>query len=249
VRWTVSLLLLGAFAAIPAQGAAPGAAADLGVRGVVHAVRDATIASDVASRVVRLPVQEGEAFRAGDVLVEFDCDKPRAELRAAEAEAQVNRIAADNARLLDARRAIGRIEVQAANARFEKAKAAADALDIRVRDCRIVAPFSGRVAELRLHEHEMAAPGQALMRLVDAGSLEIDLIVPSTWLGWLRIGSTLSVRIEETGLTYGASVSRTAAAVDPVSQTVKITAVFQPGDISAVLPGMSLEARFPQPGK
>lgn len=247
MRWTVGLLFLSTLAALPARAVSAGVAADLGIRGVVHAVQDAMIASDIASRVDRLPLREGDAFRAGDVLVEFDCDKPRAELRAAEAEAQVNRIAADNARLLDARRAIGRIEVQAANARYEKAKAAAEALNVRVRDCRIVAPFSGRVAEMRIHEHEMAAPGQALMRLVDAGSLEIDLIVPSTWLGWLRIGSPLSVKIEETGLSYAASVSRTAAAVDPVSQTIKITARFQPGDISAVLPGMSLEARFQQP--
>lgn len=239
MRWAAAILVLGA---IPALAETEG-----GVRGVVRAVRDATVASDLGSKVVRLPVREGEPFRAGDVLVEFDCEKARAELRAAEAETQVNRIAYENARLLDDRHAIGRIEVQAGKARFDKAQATSDALGVRVRDCRIVAPFAGRVAETRIHEHEMASPGQALMRIVDAGALEIDLIVPSTWLGWLRVGSNLSVRVEETGLTYAARVARTAAAVDPVSQTIKITAQFRPGDISAVLPGMSLEARFDHP--
>lgn len=227
--------------------ALPAAAEGDSVRGVVRALRDASIATDLNSRVVQIPFREGEAFKAGDTLVAFDCDKAMAELRSAQAEDQVNRIAYDNAQQLDRRQAIGRIEVQAAKAKWEKARAAAEALQVRVRDCRIAAPFAGRVAELRIHEHEMSTPGQPLMRIVDAGSLEIDLIVPSSWLVWLRAGTPLAVRIDETGLGYAARVARTAAAVDPVSQTIKITAHFAPGDIAAVLPGMSLDARFDRP--
>ncbi|MDR7035666.1 RND family efflux transporter MFP subunit [Methylobacterium sp. BE186] len=229
-------------AALPAA-----AEGDASVRGVVRALRDASVATDLNSRVVQLPFREGDAFKAGDTLVAFDCDKATAELRSAQAEDQVNRIAFDNAQQLDRRQAIGRMEVQAAKAKWEKARAAAEALQVRVRDCRILAPFGGRVADLRIHEHEMSTPGQALMRIVDAAALEIDLIVPSAWLVWLRAGTPLSVRVDETGLSYAARVARTAAAVDPVSQTIKITAHFAPGDIAAVLPGMSLDARFDRP--
>ncbi|MEA1834543.1 efflux RND transporter periplasmic adaptor subunit [Methylobacterium durans] len=243
-RGVLRSILLPILALAAAQAAAEG---DAGVRGVVRALRDASVATDLNGRVVQLPFREGEAFKAGDTLVAFDCDKAMAELRSAKAEDQVNRIAYDNAQQLDRRQAIGRIEVQAAKAKWEKAQAAAEALQVRVRDCRILAPFAGRVAELRIHEHEMSTPGQPLMRIVDAGALEIDLIVPSAWLVWLKPGAPMSVRIDETGLGYGARVVRTAAAVDPVSQTIKITAHFAPGDIGAVLPGMSLDARFDRP--
>jgi membrane fusion protein, multidrug efflux system len=224
------------------------AQSDPPVRGVVRAVRDASIASDLTARILKLPFREGESFKAGDTLVAFDCDKPEAELRAAEAEDAVNRIALDNAQQLDRRHAIGKIEVQAAKAKWDKAHAAAEALRFRARDCRIVAPFAGRVAELRAREFEMPATGQPLLRIVDAGALEIDLIVPSAWLVWLKAGTPLQVKVDETGKSYPAKVIRTAAAVDPVSQTIKITAGFAAADTSAVLPGMSLDAAFERPG-
>ncbi|MGD3980087.1 HlyD family efflux transporter periplasmic adaptor subunit, partial [Xanthomonas citri pv. citri] len=85
-------------------------------------------------------------------------------------------------------------------------------------------------------------------RLVGDGELEIDLIVPSPWLVWLREGAPLSAKIDETGRTYAGRVSRTAAAVDPVSQTIKITAAFAEPLSGAVLPGMSLDATFERVG-
>lgn len=233
---TVIVLALAALPAL-AQSEPP-------IRGVVRAIRDASVATDLNARILTLPFREGASFNAGDTLVTFDCDRTEAESRAAEAETAINRIAFDNAQLLDRRHAIGRVEVQAAKARWEKAQASADALRVRVRDCRIVAPFTGRVAEMRAREHEMPVAGQPLLRIVDTTALEIDLIVPSAWLAWLRIAAPLQVKVDETGKTYAAKVIRTAAAVDPVSQTIRITAAFAPGDISAVLPGMSLDAAF-----
>lgn len=235
--------VLVSLAALPAM-----AQSDPPVRGVVRAVRDASIATDLNARIMKLPFREGESFKAGDTLVAFDCDRPEAEMRSAEAEDAVNRIAFDNAQQLDRRHAIGKIEVQAAKAKWDKAHAAAEALRFRVRDCRIVAPFNGRVAELKAREFEMPANGQPLLRIVDAGALEIDLIVPSAWLVWLKSGTPLQVKVDETGKAYAAKVVRTAAAVDPVSQTIKITAGFAAGDTSAVLPGMSLDATFERSG-
>ncbi len=224
-------------------GSVASAGTDAPIRGVVRAVREANIATDVNARILSIPYRDGDSFAAGAELVVFDCDKTQADLRSAEAEVQVNRLALDNAQQLDRRRAIGRIEVQSAKAKWEKAQAGAEALRFRVRDCRIVAPFDGRVAELRVHAHEIPAPGQPFLRIVDAGALEIDLIVPSAWLVWLRTGTPLSVRVDEIGRTYAARVARTAAAVDPVSQTIRITATFD-GDAAGALPGMSLDAQF-----
>lgn len=224
-------------------GSAAFAGTDGSVRGVVRAVREANIATDVNARILSLPYRDGDSFAAGADLVVFDCDRLKADLRAAEAEVQVNRLALDNAQQLDRRRAIGRIEVQSAKAKWEKAEAGAEALRFRVRDCRIVAPFDGRIAELRAHAYEIPAPGQPFLRIVGDGALEIDLIVPSAWLAWLEAGTPLSVRVDEIGRTFPARVKQTAGAVDPVSQTIRITATFD-GEAAGALPGMSLDASF-----
>ena len=84
------------------------------------------------------------------------------------------------------------------------------------------------------------------MKIIKSGDLEIELIVPSKWLVWLREGEKFQFSIEETARSYPAAIKRIATAVDPVSQTVKIF-----GELSAdewVLSGMSGTAHFQRDG-
>ena len=66
-------------------------------------------------------------------------------------------------------------------------------------------------------------------------------------MSWLRSGTNFTFRIDETGESVTASVLRVGAAVDPVSQTVKIMARLPEGR-ATVLPGMSGTADFKRTG-
>ncbi len=59
-------------------------------------------------------------------------------------------------------------------------------------------------------------------RLAEAEALEIEMIVPSRWLSWLKPGDDFKVQIEENGKTYPARVVRLGGRVDPVSQSIKV---------------------------
>ena len=93
---------------------------------------------------------------------------------------------------------------------------------------------------------EIPAANAPVMTVVDDSSLELDLIVPSTWLRWVKPGSEFDFSIDELGTSFRAKVARLGAKVDAVSQTIKITGVFinRP---DSVLAGMSGTARFPTP--
>ena len=52
------------------------------IRGVVRAVRQATISSEAALRAVEVPFREGDRFKRGDLLVAFDCRRQIAEYEA-----------------------------------------------------------------------------------------------------------------------------------------------------------------------
>ncbi len=217
------------------------------VRGLVRATDDALISTELNSRILEITRREGEDFKKGDVLVRFDCRKYETELKAALAEEAFNRIALDNSVALDKRKAIGRFDVEQNRARFEKAKAQAETLANQVDECTISAPFDGRVAEMRAKAFEMSKPNEPLMRLVNTDRLEIELIVPSLWLRWIKPGLKFGVVVDETETRHDATVQRIAATVDFVSQTVKIMAVFAEGARN-ILPGMSLTAELKQPG-
>lgn len=221
----------------------PAHASDL--RGFVRALDDAVIATELNARVVLLPFQEGDSFQKGDVLIGFECAKHVSDLRAAQAEQRLNAVALESSEALNRRGAGGSFDVRQNRARLEKAQAAVEGLQARVKECEIRAPFAGRIGEMKIRLHEMTTPNQPLFRIVSASRLEVDLVAPSSYMVWLKIGRRFEARIEETGQTKGARVTRMPAAVDPVSQTIKITATLD--DSVDVLPGMAVSSQLAPP--
>jgi RND family efflux transporter MFP subunit len=213
------------------------------VRGLVRAVDEALISTELSARILEITHREGEAFSKGDLLVRFDCAKYQSELDAARAEEEFNNIALKNSIELDKRKAVGRFDVAQNRARYNKAVAQAKTLAAQVDECVVSAPFDGRIAEMRAKAYEMSRPGEPLMKIVNTDLLEIELIVPSVWLRWIRSGQKFRVTVDETAAVYDAMVQRIAPSVDSISQTVKIMAVFaEPA--ADILPGMSLDAQI-----
>jgi multidrug efflux pump subunit AcrA (membrane-fusion protein) len=117
----------------------------------------------------------------------------------------------------------------------------------RISQCEVRAPFSGRVAQALVREHETPSPNTPLLSIVSDRDLEVHLVVPSHWLAWLKKGHQMTFSVDETGAQLSVQVRHIAATVDAVSQTVRIVGVFDDDAAQAVLPGMSGLAKFKQP--
>lgn len=215
-------------------------------RGVLRSAGEATLASDVNVPIVRLPFREGQTFAKGDILVALYCDRFEAELKIAEAEARGHLAAYESAAHLARMKAAGALEVTIARAQMEKSAASVQAARVRVNQCRIMAPFDGRVSEVVAREHDTPAVNAPIIRILDHRRIEVDLIVPSRWLTWLREGAPFKFHVEDVGTSIDGRVSRIGAAVDAVSQTVKITGTLSLGQQPSanILPGMSGAATF-----
>jgi membrane fusion protein, multidrug efflux system len=235
-------LASGALAADPIEGPEKDK-----VRGIVRAVDMAMISTQLPARAAKIAFQEGERFRKGDILVAFDCRKQRAELASAEAQQLEMTLNLDNFKVLQRVQAAGQHDLRVSQARVAKASAEADVLRAHIDECSVVAPFDGRVLELSLHEHEIPAPGKAFIGLVAEGALEIDLIVSSKWIQNLKIGTEFTFFVDETQSSETAIIKRVGAAVDPISQTIKIVAVFK-NAVTDILPGMSGTGQFDKLG-
>ncbi|WP_422678242.1 efflux RND transporter periplasmic adaptor subunit [Bosea beijingensis] len=216
---------------------------DTPVRGVVRPVDQAAISSELAARITELPRKEGQSFRKGDLLAAFDCRRHQAEAQAAEAAFREARIAHESQVYLQRNQAGSRYDSETAKARADKAGAEAASLAVRLDQCRVNAPFNGRIAELGVYVHETPAPGKPFLTIIDDSALEVELIVPSAWLGWLKQGTAFAFAVDETGGSYSSHIARIGAAVDPVSQTIKVVGTLDSPD-GRVMAGMSGSASF-----
>ena len=217
------------------------------VRGVVRPKTLASISTDLAVAVGRTPVLEGGRFKRGDLLMSFDCRRYEAEYDAAKAQHLEARLTADNSALLNQHKALGKFDLEISRARASKAAAELAAVGVRLAECTIVAPYDGRVVELLVHEHETPAPGRPMITILSDAELEIELIVPSAWLAWLAAGQKFDFSVDEMRSQHEAHIDRLGAAVDPVSQTIKIVGRFEARD-AKILAGMSGTAKFSEVG-
>jgi membrane fusion protein (multidrug efflux system) len=200
--------------------------------------RQTTLASELAAKIDRLTVRDGERFKDRQVLAVLDCQIQRAQLDEAQASlAAAEKLASVNRRLQEMN-AAGQLELETAQAEALKARARVNAGAAIVSKCAIQAPFAGRVAEIKVHAQQFVQPGQPLLEILDDTVLEVEFLAPSRWLAWMKPGRTMQVAIDETGKSYPARIARLGARVDPLSQSIKVTAEIN-GSFPELLAGMS----------
>lgn len=252
VRPVALMLGVALIAASSAWGAAPSVAAsaassdaaDGKIRIQLVSRDQVDVSSEISAKIAALPFRDGDAFRAGQTLVSLDCSLYSAQLRKAQADSDGARDLLDVNRKLVALHSVGELEVQQAEAKHKASAAEVAYMQATVRKCTISAPFDGRVSKRSAAPQQFAEAGKPLLTIVDTSHLELKMIVPSKWLMWLKPGHPLSVQVDETGKTYPAKVARIGARVDPVTQTVDVTAALS-ANAADLLPGMSGWATFP----
>jgi len=197
-----------------------------------------TLSSETAARIDRISHRAGERFQKGETLVEFDCVAQRAQFAKARAVLKAaEKTHAIHKRLFDMKSMSG-LELEVSAAEIDKAKADLAIADATQSKCAVEAPFAGVLVDQKAREAQYTTPGQPLLEIVDDKALELEFIVPSAWLRWLKTGSAFSVTVDETGKTYNAHVELLGGRVDPVSESIKVTAAID-GDVQELMPGMS----------
>lgn len=207
------------------------------IRAQLSPRRYTTIAAEIGAKINSLPVPEGGSFTQGQELVGFDCALQRAQLEKARAALAASEKTFISNQRLSELNSVGKLELDLSEAEVGKARAEMESNAAVVSKCSIVAPYGGRIAEQKVHEQQYVQPGTPMLEILDDSVLELEFIVPSRWLAWVKPNSRFYVRIDETGKKYPARVLRIGAKVDPVSQSVKIMGAID-GHFAELVPGM-----------
>lgn len=233
-------------ALVLALAAGPAAAGALAC--LIEPSRVVNVGSPVAGVIASVAVERGDAVRAGAPLATLRSDVERAsldaaqarsqaqaELRAAEAAAELARSKFERARELRAQNFVSEIaleqarsEAQVAERRVEAAReqrrvSQQDEATARsqLRQRELVAPIDGIVVERFLHPGERVDE-KPVLRLARLDPLRVELILPLAQLGKLNPGDRVSVRPEYPDApVVTAAVERVDRIVDAASRTFR----------------------------
>ena len=207
-------------------------------RALVVASQEAILSSELAARIENIAVKEMQRFKKGDLLIQFDCSLYEAQKDVVSANANSALIKLKSDEQMLQMRSIGKYELELSISEYDKAKSELRIAELNVERCQIKAPFDGAVEEVVVNTFETIQPQVELMKIIQTEVLELEMVVSSEWISWLKIGHPIKVYIDEIQKEFNATISGIGANVDAVSQTIQLKGTIT--DTSpALLPGMS----------
>lgn len=241
------LLVKAAPAQTPAPTSLPAASPGLErqeIRAQLRAIRYTTLSTEIGAVVQKILVKEGDRFNPGTSLLKLDCALHEAQRAKSAAElAGAERSLVANQRLAELN-AAGLMELDLAKNAVDKALAELRISETQLTKCDIKAPFAGVIAEQRIREQQYVQPGTPLLDVLDDSGFEIEFLVPSTWMGKLRPGMPVKIHIDEIRRPHQARIIRISPRIDPVSQSIKVTASME-GSVRELRAGMSGRVQLP----
>lgn len=223
--------------------------------GLLESVAAPPVSAEVAGRVVRLLVDEGQAVTRGQVLAQIDSEQYR--LAGQVDEAEVGRLAAlvknkelelNRAKRLFAESLVSReqldtigTDLDALNAQLRGARAQAGDSTRRLGEATITAPFAGKVARRNVDVGEYVQAGTAVFDLVDTRALRVRLPFPEYRAPQLRPGLTVRLTSASAGdSVVEARVTEVQPSINPSNRSLAVIVDFEnPG---GWLPGGSVRA-------
>jgi RND family efflux transporter MFP subunit len=222
--------------------------------GVVEAVRQTVIATQVSGAIVELPLNVGDSFKSGALLVRMDARAANQEANASRAQVDAARAALvvaakdyERQKQLFAKAYISAAQLERAESQFKSATAQANAQIAQAGAVQtqsgfyvLSAPYAGVVADRPVTLGDMAMPGRALMTVYDPAALRVTATVPQDRVAGMVAGQ--SVRIEFPGLPESqrwitASKLSILPVADAATHTVQIR-LDLPAATKGLTPGM-----------
>lgn len=249
--WAVSLTILGFWvtAAVANQETAVRVApvvresvADrVEALGTLKANEAVELSVKVSAIVERLLFESGQRVKKGDVLAEMSSAEEQALLQEAhytleEASAQLARI-----KSLTGRGDASRSLLDERQREYNVARARVQAIEARLRDRRVVAPFDGVVGLRHISPGAYVAAGDVITSLIDDSRMKLDFSVPSVFLSTLAPGMNIIARARALGdHEFRGIVQSVDNRIDPVSRSITVRATI-PNPEGLLRPGLLME--------
>lgn len=227
--------------------------------GTTEPHRKSTLTSRVSGVIAKVHVREGDAVKAGDVVVSIDTSdnvlrlrQAEAALKTAEVQRSTTKTEWDRSHGLLQDRAIPQSQFDAVDARLKGAEAALAQAQVAVdmarkalADSTVRAPYSGTITRRMVSEGEFAAvtPATPLVTIEETSVLDVRIQVPANEEAVARPGRPVTLKIPALAREVRAQISRVVPSADPRTRTFAVI-IEVPNDKGELRPGLFAEARF-----
>ena len=235
---------------------------NLPVKVILFPYRIAVISSTVDGVVKKHNFREGKKFKKNEILTELIATEYREKL--AKAQAAHEELKKNYDFLQDLYKATlglskkgmfskmelqkNKVDADIALSRIKSAQAEKNLAQHNLESCSIKAPFSGRVEEIIIQEHEFVRPGEKMISIIDDNRLLAIMHLPEKYNSKIKIGQVLSFSIPQNKKIYKGKVFEKAARINHRSRTFQVKLILDnsKGELTAGMSGILVDKILPE---
>lgn len=194
--------------------------------GTLRANESISVSSQVTEVITRIRFDDGQRVKDGDVLAEMTSAEERAQLKEAEALVREAREQLNRVSPLAKKGISSGQQLSERRRDFDAASARLEAVQSRIADRLIKAPFSGVIGLRTISVGALVEPGTVIATIDDDSKMKLDFTIPATYLPTIKIGLPIIARANAFGnREFNGKVTSIDSRIDPVTRAIVLRAV------------------------
>jgi membrane fusion protein (multidrug efflux system) len=209
--------------------------------GTTRATESVNITSNVSEKITRIDFEDGQLMMAGEILAELEQVEELADLKRAQAVRGERKLALQRLLQLEKQKVSTADAVDRTRFELEQADATIAAINARISDRVIRAPFDGIVGLREISVGALVETGDLITTLDDTRHIKLDFSVPSVFLTELKPGLKIKARaVALDNREYMGEVKSINSRVDSVTRSIQVRALL-PNPDGSILPGILMQ--------
>ena len=147
----------------------------------------------LGGKVNTVNVKKGQRVRQGELIATIDDTQQRNALKAAQATLNQAQDAYERLKHVYEEGALAEVKWIDCQTKLQTAKAATDAAQQQLKDCKLYAPQSGIIEECDLRTGQQLLPGQTAVKLINTDGVQIVFPVPETEISTINTGDKAEI--------------------------------------------------------
>jgi membrane fusion protein, multidrug efflux system len=201
---------------------------DIEALGNLYANESTVLTAKTTKTVTQINFADGQRVSKGAILVEMTNNEEAALMEAANYNVIEAKKQLDRAKSLSATGAVPAALLDQHQRDYETSRAQLRALEARLKDLRITAPFNGVVGIRSISVGSLITPGQEIVTLNDDSKMKLDFTVPAIYLRSLRVGLPIEANSHDLeNKIFKGVISSIDNKIDEATRSIKVRALVE----------------------
>lgn len=191
------------------------------IQGNVQSAETAAASAEVAGRIMKITVQEGDRVRSGQLIATLDLEQVNKQIAEIEKSLELAADVFARQERLWKQNIGSELQYLEAKNNVERLTKSKETLAFQLTKSSVYAPITGVVDMVNLEAGELALPGSPIINILSTNRLEVVVDLPENYLRAVRKGDAVTVLYPSLDYEQQARISLIGSTINATNRTFK----------------------------